>query len=66
MESLQYWRMAKGWSQDELAERANVSNKTVVDIERGKVRPKFRTIQRLCAALDVQPVQVREFMPPKE
>jgi transcriptional regulator with XRE-family HTH domain len=61
MTTLRAWRQRKAWSADDLAEKAGVSNKTISDIELGKVRPKFRTIRRICAALDVEPSDVEEF-----
>lgn len=44
-----------------LAARAGVSNRTIIDIEHGRVVPKLRTIRRLSEALDVEPMEVEEF-----
>ena len=46
-------RRAKVLSQRELAIRANVSQKTIVDIETGKIRPHPSTLRKLAAALEV-------------
>jgi len=48
-------RQAKVLTQRELAERAGVAEKTVVDTERGKIRPHPRTIRKLAAALGMDP-----------
>jgi transcriptional regulator with XRE-family HTH domain len=59
--SLRAWRHRKVLSIEDLAKAASVSNKTITDIEHGRVRPKFRTIRRLSAALAVDPGEVEEF-----
>ena len=59
--SLREWRLGKVLSIDDLARAAGVSNKTVVEIEKGRVRPKLRTIRRLSGALGVAPQEVAEF-----
>ena len=43
------------WTQKDLADRAGVSNKTIVGLERGGVRPHRETIRKLAAALGVSP-----------
>jgi len=48
-------RQAKVLSQRDLAERAGVTQKTIVDTERGKIRPHPRTIRKLAAALGIEP-----------
>jgi len=37
-----------------LAQRAKVSQKTIVDIETGKIRPHPATLRKLAAALGVE------------
>ena len=44
-------RAFRGWTQQELAERAELSRWTVCRIERGHEEPSLRTAQRLCQAL---------------
>lgn len=61
MQSLREWRLGQLLSIDDLAERAGVSNKTIVDIEHGRVTPKLRTMRRLTEALKVAPSDVSEF-----
>src|SRR5215208_3544587 len=46
-------RAFRGWSQQELAERAALSRWTVCRIERGHEDPYWRTVERLCRALDL-------------
>lgn len=48
-------RQQKLLSQKELAAKARVSNKTVADIESGRVRPHPSTLRKLAEALDVSP-----------
>lgn len=61
MKPLRAWRLEKLLSAARLAEAAGVSNRTVIDIEHGRVRPKLRTIARLTQALQVHPADVTEF-----
>ena len=42
-------------TQEELAEKADVSAATVVNIERNNQEPHFRTIRKLAKALDIDP-----------
>jgi transcriptional regulator with XRE-family HTH domain len=61
MMSLRAWRLQRVLSVHDLAASAGVSNKTILDIEHGRVRPKLRTIRRLSEALAVPPAEVEEF-----
>jgi transcriptional regulator with XRE-family HTH domain len=45
-------------TQEELAERAGVSAATVVNVERNKQEPHFRTIRKLAKALNVDPTEL--------
>lgn len=49
-------------SQAELASAARVSNKTIVGIESGRVRPHPSTLRKLAAALDVEPAELAEHL----
>ena len=44
-----------GWTQAQLAETAQMTSDEVSRIERGAREPRFATIERLAAALDVPP-----------
>jgi transcriptional regulator with XRE-family HTH domain len=48
-------RLERVLSQRELAQRAGVAPKTVLDIETGKIRPHPATLRKLAAALGVDP-----------
>jgi DNA-binding beta-propeller fold protein YncE/transcriptional regulator with XRE-family HTH domain len=57
-ELLKQWRVAAGLTQEELAERAGVSARSVSDLERGLNRtPRPSTIRRLADALDLTQAQ---------
>ncbi len=47
---------------DALAGRANVSTKTIVDIEHGRQTPRLATIRKISEALGVDPFSVAEFV----
>ena len=49
-------------SQRELARRAGVSNKTIVDIEAGRIRPHPATLRKLAEALGVEPPALSEYL----
>ncbi len=60
--TLREWRTARLLSLDDLAAKAGVSNKTLVQIEHGRQQPRHRTMRRLCAALGIDdPRHVVEF-----
>lgn len=50
-------RQARGWSQDELAERAGLHQPDVSGYERG-VFPTVENIDRLASAFDVAPDEI--------
>ncbi|MEL7585608.1 MAG: helix-turn-helix transcriptional regulator [Prolixibacteraceae bacterium] len=45
-------RKAKGWTQEELVERCNISVRTIQRIETGEVMPRVYTVKTILAALD--------------
>lgn len=53
--TLRELRLAKFWTQRELAERAQVTESTVATIERGVHRPRLSTARALAAALGAEP-----------
>jgi transcriptional regulator with XRE-family HTH domain len=55
-------RLERVLSQRELAERAGVSPKTVLDVETGKIRPHPATLRKLAAALGVEPSALAEHL----
>jgi transcriptional regulator with XRE-family HTH domain len=58
-------RLERLLSQRELADKAGVSPKTVLDIETGKIRPHPATLRKLATALDVQPAALSEHLKPR-
>ena len=46
-------RIKKGFSQDALAHKANMSQTFLSNVERGKADPSLTTLKRLAAALGV-------------
>jgi transcriptional regulator with XRE-family HTH domain len=48
-------RYAKGWSQEELADRVGLSARYVGAIERGQVSPSVTVLGRLADALKMEP-----------
>ena len=46
-------REAKGWTQDDLAEAAQLNRVTVAKYETGKIEPKSKTLGKLATALGV-------------
>ena len=61
MKSLREHRHARFISIEDLAEKAGVSTKTIVDTELRRTQPKFRTIRKISEALGVDPAEVAEF-----
>jgi len=49
------YRMKRGFSQEELADRAGLHRTQIVLIESGKRCPRLDTIYKLALALDVEP-----------
>ncbi|HDZ14233.1 MAG TPA: helix-turn-helix domain-containing protein, partial [Pricia sp.] len=65
-ESVKYHRQNKGYSQEELSLRTNVTVRTIQRIEKAEVNPHLNTIKLLAAALEVE---VNDLLPldnPKE
>jgi transcriptional regulator with XRE-family HTH domain len=54
-EQVRELRQKKRMSQRQLAAEANVSKKTISDVEAGKVRPQVSTVRKIAAALQVDP-----------
>jgi len=51
---LREFRLEKGWSQDELAERVGSDRTYISDMERELRNPSLKTIARLAESLDVR------------
>ena len=61
MPSLRQVRLARLWSQQELARRSGVAVRTIVYVENGERAPTLSTIRRLTEALGVDWREVDEF-----
>jgi transcriptional regulator with XRE-family HTH domain len=59
--TLRETRLKQALSQRDLARKAGVAPKTIVDLELGRQEPRLRTIRRLAEALGVNVVDVDEF-----
>jgi transcriptional regulator with XRE-family HTH domain len=56
-------RALLGWSQQDLANRAQVGRTTIADFELGQIAPQARTLRDLAGALEAGGI---EFVPPTE
>ena len=61
MKTLREWRQERMMSTRDLAKAAGISDKTLIQVERGRQRPQWRTMRSLCETLGVQPRDVTEF-----
>jgi transcriptional regulator with XRE-family HTH domain len=61
MASLKEWRARRVLSIRELARRAGVAQRTIVQAEAGRQTPRPATMRKLAAALDVVPEEIDEF-----
>ena len=52
---VRHLREERGWSQEQLAEHADLNRGFVGDIERGKAMPSLATLAKLATALGVLP-----------
>lgn len=49
-----HWRKYKGISQQELAKQANITQKSISDIENGEWNPTIDTISKIAQALEIK------------
>jgi len=56
--NLRYWRKKRGFSQQRLAELAEVHRTEVGLLERGKREPKFGIINKLAGALQIEQAEL--------
>ncbi len=57
-EKLKEARTRRLLTQDELAEKAGVSQSTIANIERNNAEPQYRTIRKVAKALEVDPTEL--------
>lgn len=51
--SVRHFRETHGWSQESLAERADLNRSYLGEVERGRVIPSLATAAKLASALDI-------------
>jgi len=61
MKSLREVRLRQTLSQRDLAEKAGVAPKTIVDLELGRNEPRLRTMRLIAQALGVEVAEIDEF-----
>lgn len=59
---LTVYRVARGWSQQEIADRSGLTKRTVNRVERGRGVPTLKTAAALSAVLDVP---IEALFPPR-
>lgn len=57
-EKLYTLRKGRGLTQAEVAERAELSDRTYADIERGGVNMRIETLLKICSALNITPDEI--------
>lgn len=62
-EKIQFLRMRKAWSQEELASRAGITLNTLGEAEAGKRKTSFLTINKLASALGVPVEELTSTLP---
>lgn len=63
MEQIIYFaRVRRGWTQQQLAQEAGVSRRTVCAIEGGNHLPTLSSCLRLCKALGLEPEEVLPYV----
>ncbi len=58
MWKIQKYRIAQGLTQENLAEKVDISVSYISEIENGKKRPSLKTLEKIAAALDVSLVSL--------
>jgi transcriptional regulator with XRE-family HTH domain len=54
-------RVRRLWSIRELATQAGVATRTIVQIEAGRIVPRYSTMRKIAAALGMEPTEIAEF-----
>lgn len=57
-ENIKYYRSHNKWSQQELAERSDVSTSYIAEIELGRRSPSLNTILKISTALEIETYQL--------
>jgi transcriptional regulator with XRE-family HTH domain len=56
-------RKAKGWTQEQLGSKADISYKFIGEIERGQQNPSFDTLVKIADALEIELFDLFRFEP---
>jgi DNA-binding XRE family transcriptional regulator len=59
-ELIRKWRLEPGLFQRDLAKMIGVNEMTIVNWEKGRVRPTKRNLEKLRAVLGFEPLRIRE------
>lgn len=62
-QNVRYWRKQRGLSQEEFADRAHLHPTYVSGIESGHRNPTIKVMERIAAALDVEPAALLSLHP---
>ncbi len=57
-EKLYHIRKRAGMTREQVAEAADISDRTYADIERGSVNMRTETVLRICSALNITPDEI--------
>jgi DNA-binding XRE family transcriptional regulator len=63
---LSYYRLRKGWSQKQLAERASTSQSYIARLESGGVDPQVSTLRRLAEVLGMPAAELLNALPDRK
>lgn len=55
-------RLKKGYSQQDLADKAGVAMFTISNYERGFTKPRIDKLKKICLALDVEITKVTKYL----
>lgn len=58
---LRKWRTRRGFTQHELARRANLQRSYISDVERGERNTSLQSIKKLADALNISPQRLFQF-----
>ncbi len=56
--SLKHYRIKRKLSQEQLAEKTQLTDKYISDIERGRFTPSLEVIERICEAFETDPLNL--------
>ena len=57
-------RLMRGWKQKQLAEKCGVSIQLVCDWEKGRRKPSYEVLYRLCSTFDIPHEEIKGLFEP--